>query len=100
MKKQQLSQSHNSKDTSVQLEFATYNNKIQAIYMRFRKDKIMSTQVIGRHCDAVVDLNVNGEVIGIEMLKPGVLRFKTISKKFNLPAISEKIFDSANCAFA
>jgi len=83
---------------TVKAEFETYNNKVQAIYLKFSGEKIASTKVIGKNCDAVIDLDKEGEIVGIEMTKPGLL--KLVKHKFNLSPESAKIISSAECAFA
>ena len=100
MKKQPLSQSQKTISNVVNMEFSTYGNKVQAVYMRFKKDKIAKSKVIGKHSEAVIDMNENGDVVGIEMTQPGTLTLKRMIKKLPLPQITDKIFESANCAFA
>ena len=44
--------------------------EIEAIYIKIRDGKILKSKEIGPKGEAVIDLDENGQVIGIEMLSP------------------------------
>jgi uncharacterized protein YuzE len=64
---------------------------VEAIYLKFKKDAVYKSIEVGKYGEAILDLNSNGELIGIEMLEPGTVSIRTINKikkDYNLPALN------------
>lgn len=65
----------------------SYDNMADAIYIKIRPEaKVAKT--IEFAPETFVDLDKDGDLIGIEMLNPGTLILKRIAKKFHHPEIS------------
>ena len=61
--------------------------EIEAIYIRLKKGKVSKSKEIGTKGEAVIDLDENGRVMGIEMLAPGrvtVKMFNKIREKYHI----------------
>lgn len=65
----------------------SYDSLAQAIYIKLKPEaKVAKT--IEFAPETFVDLDRDGDLIGIEMLNPGQLILKRIAKKFNRPELS------------
>ena len=53
-----------------------HDNQIEAIYIKLREGKVSKSKEIGVYGEAVVDLDKNGNAVGIEMLEPVGGHFK------------------------
>lgn len=81
----------------------THGDEIEAIYIKLKSGRIYKSEEVGKHGQAVIDLNRNGEVIGIEMLEPGKLsvkQFKKIKKDYNIHELDNVKIDRLREAFA
>jgi uncharacterized protein YuzE len=53
---------------------------IEAIYLKISDGKVVKSKEIGPNGEAVVDIGEKGEVVGIEMLAPGIVGVRTFNK--------------------
>jgi uncharacterized protein YuzE len=80
-----------------------HEKEIEAIYIRLREGKVSKSKEIGAHGEAVVDLDKNGNVVGIEMLEPGLVTvrmFNKIKKEFKISELNNFNIDRLQEAFA
>jgi len=80
-----------------------HEKEIEAIYIRLREGKVSKSNEIGTHGEAVVDLDKNGNVLGIEMLEPGLVTvklFNKIKKDYKIPELKNFKIDRLQAAFA
>jgi uncharacterized protein YuzE len=80
-----------------------HEKDIEAIYIRLREGKVSKSEEIGAHGEAVVDLDRNGNVVGIEMLEPGqvtVRMFNKIKKEYKISELNNFNIDRLQEAFA
>ncbi len=87
------------------INFSIYRHEkeIEAIYIRLRKGKISKSKEIGAHGEAVVDLDKSGNVIGIEMLEPGLVTVRLVNrikKEYKIPELDNFRIDRLQEAFA
>lgn len=71
------------------IEFSVYKNskEVEAIYIKVRNSKIVRSEEVGAHGEAVIDLDGRGQVVGIEMLEPGeftLRQFKKLGREYDL----------------
>ena len=79
-----------------------HENDIEAIYIKLKEGKVSKSKEIGAHGEAVVDLDKSGNVIGIEMLEPGLVTvrlFNKIRKRFNIRELKNFRIDRLQEAF-
>lgn len=55
-------------------------NSIEAIYIGIKKGKVAKSIPVGKQDEAVIDINGNGEILGIELLEPVTLEVRMIKK--------------------
>ena len=66
----------------------SYDNLADAVYIKIKPEaKVARTVEFAP--ETFVDLDDNGDLIGIEMLNPGQLILKRIAKKFHRPELSK-----------
>jgi len=87
------------------INFSIYRHKkeIEAIYIRLREGKISKSKEIGAQGEAVVDLDQDGNVIGIEMLEPGLVTVRMVNKmikEFKITELENFRIDRLQEAFA
>jgi uncharacterized protein YuzE len=81
----------------------TSPKEIEAIYIKVSDNKVSKSKEIGPNGEAVIDLDKNGGVVGIEMLEPGTISvrlFKKITRDYNLPELKNIKIDRLQEAFA
>lgn len=66
----------------------TIDPKARAIYIKIRDGKVSRTREFAEEIFA--DLDSSGKLLGVEMLKPGILEIKKIARRFH-NATLEKI---------
>jgi uncharacterized protein YuzE len=86
------------------INFSVYRHKkeIEAISIKIREGKIAKSKEIGAHGEAVVDLDKKGNVIGIEMLEPGLVTVRLVNKirkEFKIPELATFRIDRLQGAF-
>jgi uncharacterized protein YuzE len=87
----------------INFSISRHQKEIEAIYIRLREGKVSKSKEIGAHGEAVVDLDRNGNVIGIEMLEPGLVTvrmFNKIKKEYKIPELNNFKIDRLQEAFA
>ncbi len=69
--------------------FISIDSKAKAIYIQVSDTKVVKTKEIDQ--EVFVDLGPKGELVGIELLRPGMIEIKLILKKlakeYNRPEI-------------
>ena len=65
----------------------SYDSIAKAIYVKIKPEARVD-RTIEFAPETFVDLDVRGDLIGIEMLNPAQIILKRIAKKFHLPEIS------------
>ena len=66
----------------------SYDNLADAVYIKIKPEAKVS-QTVEFAPETFVDLDKDGDLIGIEMLNPGYLILKRIAKKFHRPELSK-----------
>ena len=66
----------------------SYDNLADAVYIKIKPETKVSPTVEFAP-ETFVDLDDDGDLIGIEMLNPGQLILKRIAKKFHRPELSK-----------
>ena len=75
--------------------------EIEAIYIKIRSGKIVKSKEMGPNGEAIVDLNKEGNVVGVEMLAPGRVKiFQEIKKQFKIPELEHFNIESLQKTFA
>lgn len=87
------------------INFSVYteDNDIEAIYIKIKSGNVHKSVEVGKHGEAIVDLNIRGDVLGIEMLEPGkvtVNLFKKIKKEYKIHELDNVKIDRLQEAFA
>jgi uncharacterized protein YuzE len=80
-----------------------HDNQIEAIYIKLREGKVSKSKEIGAYGEAVIDLDKNGNAVGIEMLEPGRVTVKLvrkIKKEFNIRELGNFNIDRLQKAFS
>ncbi len=65
----------------------SYDNIADAVYIKIKPESKIS-KTLEFAPETFVDLDEDGDLIGIEMLNPGQLILKRIAKKFHRPELS------------
>jgi uncharacterized protein YuzE len=97
-KKQSLSPHIGMINFSIQMSSPT---EIEAIYIKIKPGKVAKSKEIGPKGEAIVDLDKEGKVLGIEMLAPGHVKiFNKIKKQFKVPELKHFNIDCLQKSFA
>jgi len=74
--------------------------EIEAIYIKIRPGKIVKSKEMGPKGEAIVDLDKEGRVVGVEMLAPGRVKiFQKIKKQFKIPELEHFNIESLQKTF-
>ena len=76
--------------------------EIDAIYIKIKSGKVSKSKEIGPNGEGIIDLDKDGNVIGIEMLAPGqitVRMFNKIKKQYHIQGLDHLKIDRLQEAF-
>ncbi len=74
----------------VLVDFFIYNGKVQAVYFKIKEGKSFYNKVMGDKYQVILDFDKDNNLLGVEMLEPGIVTVSTlqkISEKYHVPEL-------------
>lgn len=65
-----------------------YDPEVNCFYLRLKKARVVRSVDVGNNTEVVVDLDKNGEVVGIELIQPTRATLRRVAQDYHLPDFS------------